>query len=886
MTIDSVYLQFSSQPQDALILTPNRRLAAWLKRDFDQWMQAKGEQTWPQLNAIPLEQWLMQWYERICLLVSPEAHQHPRLLSSPQSAQLWKRIIQQHWDDSDDIEGLVVLSQQARNLALRWRWSDSQQQNAEKFEQQQFLHWHRLYRDLLTHENAIDAADLMSWVQTNGTDLRSGVARNVLLHGFNDPDEPALQQLCQWLMADGIRVALSCMPPRSATGQVVRFRELDRQFAHAIEWAIRQHDGRRRIGVVIPNLQPQRNRIRALCKHLWSLHPAAHNQHWSEAINITAAQRLSTFPLVSHLLLWLRGMQGELSLQEWSVLLTSPYVCHDDHQWLQRDTFIAQLREANHSTLYLYFLAERWEALVGKDATASWLTAMLGHNIKGKYSIARWLQWLNRFMAIVFSPQGRTLSSEEFQVRQRLLESVRQLTELDDLLGEIDFSRFRAELNSLLTSIQFQPQTDTAPIQVMGILEASGMAFDALWVCELEAVNWPQSLNPNPLLSRRLQRTLNMPGASPERELLYAQRLLTGFKSAADDVIFSWGEWQGDTEHTVSALVCEMPAVDAEDFSGQDIPSAEMLQYRALKNTIVTGPADEVGSPLPQQRARGGSGIIKSQSLCPFKAFAEYRLNLKSEDELAEGIKATDRGSFLHKVMESIWLELKDTSGLQPLLADEVTLDAWLNGLIEREMQSFQKSVSLRPKALYQLEKIRAFSVARQWLQQCDGKREHFSVVQVEKQRQLTVGGLELSLTVDRIDQLADQSYVIIDYKTSDKNQQAWLSERPEEPQLPLYTLLERQKTKGVLFGVLKPGALAYKGLLDTPDALYGGKKAGLKQSEDWESQMQAWETTLHRLAEEFRAGRAEVTPLTDAVCSYCHLAPVCRIKETSHDSD
>lgn len=884
MTIDSLYLDIAALPDDLLVLTPNRRLAAWLDRDHDQLQQSRGLTSWPRINAQPLDQWLQQLFEEICLAV-PLDQAAPRLLSSSQSALIWKQVLEQHWEQPTDIEGLAALAQQARSLLMRWCWQPEQWQSAFKREQQEFARWHQAYCDALKRQNALDQAGLLQWVMAHGESLRTALPRTLYLHGFNDLEEPQLQQLTRWLQADGIQVFATTIPQRGGDVERVDVAQADDQFAQAIQWALAQRASQpaMRIGVVIPNLQPMRARIRALCQHLWSLQPDADQHHWTEIINITAAQTLADYPLVSQLLLWLRGLTSELSLQEWHLLLTSPYVCRDEAEWLQRDGFFQWLRGENRKQFYLAALGETWIKRCGQDDTAAWLTQLQQLRCGGRQSIERWIGWFRRFVALISSRQGRSLDSEEFQLQQRLHETVVQLQELGDWLGDIDLGRFRNELQAVLENTQFQPQTETAPIQVMGILEAAGLGFDALWVCELEAANWPQPLNPNPLLSRPLQRAMNMPGASPERELLYASRLLDGFRQAADQVIFSWGHLQGDTEHTCSALISDLqPSPRALS----DLSSPEQLQFDQQAMLIETVIADEFGSPVQDHHAKGGSGIIKSQSLCPFKAFAEYRLGVRAEDELADGIKASDRGSLLHKVMESVWRDLKDSGALQALMQNEERLDRWLNDIIDGEMKNFRQQVFLQPDALYQLERLRTFNIARRWLLQCDGTRPPFSVAQVEKRRQLTISGLQLNLTVDRMDELPDGDLLIVDYKSGEKDAKAWLGERPEEPQLPLYTLLEPERTKGVLFGILKPDALGYKGLLEEKDQIATGKANGLKEPDDWNEQMAEWRRILEQLANEYREGRAAVAPLNEQACTYCHLAPVCRIREVTRDSD
>lgn len=881
MTIGSVYLDMKTLPPGLVVLTPNRRMAAWLVRDHDQQQQATGAKSWARLNVQPLDSWLQQLFDEICLLLPAGERGHPRLLSKAQSALFWRQILEQ--EELVDLDGMVALAGQAHPLTLRWCWNESHWQMGRQAEQQAFEVWHESYCELLEKHHCIDQAMLARWIMQQGGALRPGLPRTFWLHGFNDPDEPQLKQLVAWLEADGIRVQLSSIPPRSSRASIQTFPQVSDQFASAIQWALQQRKLSGRTGIVIPGLQSLRGRIRALCQHAWSLQDEAGQFHWSEIFNITAGRALDDYPLVAHVLSWLRALVAELPWQEWNVLLTSPFCCQTETEWLQRDEFCTWLRKENQRALRLGKLRTLWKDHCGTDETALWLEQVQMAQARKHQPVSGWIAWFRQFLNLIFSRQGRTLDSEEFQVQQRLLDVAAQLQELGEWLGDIDFRKFHAELESALHDAQFQPQTETAPIQIMGTLEAAGLGFDHLWVCELEAANWPQPLNPNPLLSRRVQRYLNMPGASPERELRYASRLLQQFKTAADEVVFSWGEWQGEAEHTRSALLDD---VQTADWQPARLASPETMQFEKFRTHIDILPADVQGTPVQTSAVKGGSGIIKSQSLCAFKAFAEYRLNIRSPWELEDGIRLSDRGTFLHDVMEAIWRELKDSAALQKLLDKDEELDVLLDKVVDEALKKFRARVHLKPDALYQLERERVFRIARKWLLEVDGARNPFSVAQVEKKRSLQLAGLTLDLTVDRIDELADEQLVIIDYKTSSKDHKLWEGERPEEPQLPLYSLLEKDKTQGLLFGVLSSSDPGYKGLMNDPVSLLENGKNGLKKADDWNEIMNAWEQVLSRLADEFRQGRAEVAPLNDKVCTYCHLAPVCRINEVGHDSE
>ena len=123
-------------------------------------------------------------------------------------------------------------------------------------------------------------------------------------------------------------------------------------------------------------------------------------------------------------------------------------------------------------------------------------------------------------------PGERPLDSAEFQTARawrQLLETFAALALVQPRLGP---RAALARLRRLAGETPFQPETEEAPIQVLGLLEAGGLRFDALWIMGLHDEVWPPPARPNQFLPAALQRRLGLPHASAERELAYAERLV------------------------------------------------------------------------------------------------------------------------------------------------------------------------------------------------------------------------------------------------------------------------------------------------------------------------------------------------------------------------
>jgi hypothetical protein len=109
-----------------------------------------------------------------------------------------------------------------------------------------------------------------------------------------------------------------------------------------------------------------------------------------------------------------------------------------------------------------------------------------------------------------------------------------------------------------------------------------------------------------------------------------------------------------------------------------------------------------------------------------------------------------------------------------------------------------------------------------------------------------------------------------------------WAGERPEEPRVPLYTLIEDEDCVGAAFGQLRKGEVAFKGVCETagiaPGVIPEDKlKANLDLPRSWREIKAQWTKNLENLAMDFIDGIADVMPKSASVCEFCHLPALCR---------
>ena len=248
------------------------------------------------------------------------------------------------------------------------------------------------------------------------------------------------------------------------------------------------------------------------------------------------------------------------------------------------------------------------------------------------------------------------------------------------------------------------------------------------------------------------------------------------------------------------------------------------------------------------------------------------------------GLDAMKRGQLFHHLLELFWREVRDLRTLKAMSEEE--LGSMLDAVIA---QAIDEMAAQNPKIFTprfrEIESSRLKQLTLQWLQ-IEQQRADFKVIDFEKEVRAEVNGINVHLWLDRIDELEDGRKLVIDYKTGSVNPSQWFGERPEEPQLPLYSMVEGEGICAVLFAQLKAADMKFSGIVEEEGLIPGlppSRKGPLKEAtEHWPQVLDDWQQTINKLAEDFRQGRVEVDPKKPDTCanSYCELSGLCRIDE------
>ncbi len=280
-------------------------------------------------------------------------------------------------------------------------------------------------------------------------------------------------------------------------------------------------------------------------------------------------------------------------------------------------------------------------------------------------------EWSRDFSELLIAlewPGDRTLSSREFQVVEKWHGLLSSLATLDAALPLIGFDQAVSRLQELAAASTFQVENEGAPVQIMGLLEASGLQFDHLWVMGLHDEALPAPANPNPFLPISLQRDYKLPHSSAERELEFAMKLMDRLLASARHLVLSYPVTEGDRTLGPSALVDGgrwLAAGEGESQSEWVLKMRGAVKMEELRD-------DHAPPVVAETMQPGGATLFKDMAACPFRAFAKHRLGARPLERADLGVNKRDQGNAAHKALALIWSELVNHTRLMELAPDSL----------------------------------------------------------------------------------------------------------------------------------------------------------------------------------------------------------------------
>ncbi|HEB28719.1 MAG TPA: hypothetical protein ENI05_13265 [Porticoccus sp.] len=876
-----------------LVITANERQGRFLRREY---AKAVTDGIFPHqatLNVTSYNGWLQSVWALFMSMIEDDSQQ-PSLINSRQSQLVWEFLA----GKVNEFDSVVLktassaLAGQANSLINEWELDSEDARFSQTVDTSLFSEWRKLYLGHVDYNRWIDISSLPDLVRE--LFHKSIIPAPNEIHFYHFAEfTPQQQSLFDEMSRKGSQLVRVDREPICKTICRTSLKTVEDEIKAAAQWArsVLELDPNAKVGIVAPALEDCADTVVRVFDQVFDpssvMKPLA---NMARPYNISLGKALIDQPVICRALDIISMAQGYLTVEEWVLFLHSPFVRGADAEFLNRTVFAQKIRASGFHTITLSEIIEFLSSEEDEEFSCPILIEVLTAFTESRdavYQDMRPSDWVTRFDSMLESvgwPGNRQLTSTEYQTVEAWKKSLPDFEALGMVKGHVSFLEAVTYINRVARETIFQPQSPDTPVDIMGTLEAEGLSFDYLWLMGMNDTSWPLPSKPNPLIPIVMQREKNIARSSPEREFTFSKLITDSLVNQSLNVVVSYPETDGDVSCRISSLFVEHDHIDSEELTGAIVPFySESLVGTAHLEVI----DDHIAPPVESGVIiEGGVSIIKHQSACPFRAFAEHRLGARPIEPVDDLLSPAERGELLHRVLELFWKQT--TSQASMLALSDIQL---LKRVDECVVQSLDELDSKRPRLLRgayrELEKERLTSLCSAWLE-ADAKRAPFTQVITEKRSTVTIGGMELRVRIDRQDVLEDGSVAITDYKSGDPSVSGWFGDRPDEPQLPLYAAMYKGRTDigAVLFGGLKSGSVGYKGIVKEAGILNEKSKAfeesrESKHAEQWDQIVPAWSDTVHRLANDYRQGVADVSPKHPVKsCEYCPMASLCRVAE------
>jgi probable DNA repair protein len=724
--------------------------------------------------------------------------------------------------------------------------------------------------------------------------IAPSINNSVVFYGFDDLT-PRHQRLIAALCASGKQIT-TLLPEYEATDSphvcAIAVDDARAELYAAARWtaAKLRHNPDIQVGIVIARL----SELRAEAEFIFTevLHPellVASNIGRRSAFDLSLGPSLESYPIINTALLVAESALGSVTTHDAGVLIRSPYLGGQSAESGKRanlDLFMrghAGIQISAEQVIAIHDHSDNRSRAPLLRKVLSRLTGLAATKSSQSLPPSKWADVIGKLLTAVGwagNDEGcRTLDSSEYQAVQAWSELLSKFGSLDAVLPSMTAAEMLQRLRRLAGDKPFKPENIKAPVQLMGMLEATGSTFDHLWVSGLSDDVWPPRGTATPLIPLALQIAANVPHCVPAQEFEFAKKVTTRLVQSGADVVLSWPKRQEDRALRSSPLLA-----DAIRKSEDEVCGPPHRNWAELQSGVKLDEFED--EPAPRVEVRdvhpGGTRVFDLQSNCPFHAFAELRLGAVRLEEPESGIRAKDRGKVIENALELVWDQLHDHHTLINMESSEI--DQIVSNAVDEALKLLEAVSENWEHRYRELERKRLFDLVNEWLE-LEKKREPFKVIAHQRSVVVSAGGISVNGRIDRIDQTDAGGFVILDYKTGGGTYGPgqWRGPRPERPQLQLYVNSQEEPVAAVAFALLRTGGCALKG--------YGARTSILAQRRDMTAKYFApgdtfnqhigkWSGVLDEIGEAYADGIARVDPLPERVCDYCHLPAFCRHSE------
>ncbi|HEY2847261.1 MAG TPA: PD-(D/E)XK nuclease family protein, partial [Pyrinomonadaceae bacterium] len=428
----------------------------------------------------------------------------------------------------------------------------------------------------------------------------------------------------------------------------------------------------------------------------------------------------------------------------------------------------------------------------------------------GDRSVRDWTAWFRNLLGRweIRSKEKLGTSAAEIAAYDRLFRSLEQVAHSSGP-APIHVSVFAADVADVLANVTTPLHTSRGGILVAEPNDMAGCSYEMIFVVGMAEGSLPAVSTDSNVIDlfecdRLREHGIHFQDALevPRWEALSFYFTLLACRRK---VVFSYPKFAVDREQIASSYFKRLglrPGPDAENYvsslaeyrrvflteparqNSDEVFTAAVRQFEIEQRRESDKPADEYDGVIgiPIKRSSWSATSLTRFGSCRFKWFASDILRLREPAEAETDLPPRTRGTLLHKTLELAVGRSRGEADLRKAVL-EILEAAFAEA--EQLDDSLELISNWNLRRAEQVEKLRIAISSKDFI------APGASVIEVEKEFKVEFCGMTITGTIDRIDRLADESILAVDYKhgsTIGKVQDAdgYLN---VEIQLPLYYL-------------------------------------------------------------------------------------------------
>jgi ATP-dependent helicase/nuclease subunit B len=706
--------------------------------------------------------------------------------------------------------------------------------------------------------------------------------RKILLVGFEFP-APVESDLLSVLKKRHGAISCSTQPVREPTLSALSFPNQEEEVIWLSEQVLlsARETPLHRIGIVVPTLSHYAPLFLDSFREI--IGPSVAEE--TGGYNISLGQPLWDRPLVQAGLLPLRFfLEGETRTLLLSCLL-SPYyrlfkpyhlqAARADSLWRKKsiDSGLRALLQSLSNQQ-----SERSSSQNIFEQTFVTLNRILN---QGRQSGGKWVEALLQCWQLLDFPAVALTGEEGFYEHfRKILEIFRHDLHSTLLEGSQFFAWLKTLLNQTLVN---EPGYEQSGLQVLGLIEARGLAFDRLFLAGLSKGSLPQPVRSFPFLTPEERRLVL--GATLKSQYDFARITFSHLKTIAPLMTLTRPEEEKGNPLPPSPFWPEISEKKERNY--WKVPGKVWIRAEWLKQTAQGMKKYPNPLPLEEPPLKGVSlpstlaaTAVETALSCPFKFFAERLLQIAPLDEIVIGISPQERGEVLHAILALITRTIRRK---KISIAEED-----LSVIVRHCVQEVLKGKSHDPHWMIEQKRLTGEAEGEKgligaWLEEEKNRWENGWRWEGEE---ISFSGLAFPscsfLVQGRIDRVdfheTSEEVCCFDYKTGVLPHSNDITKQFLSPQLPLY-LLALKTNPGLLKKSFKGLRAGYLGLKSQGEMEV---REPLEPASAWDACLTDWERELAELGKRLADGTFPADPRPKPIgsnqgaCTYCPYVSLC----------